>query len=98
LINQTNMEKRDMPKNENKIQRSNKTVNKAALVTSESSSIGAATALRLVAAGFTTYVAARRIEKMEGLKGRGVKVIGLDVTNEASINACIKKGGYHHER
>lgn len=64
---------------------------KVALVTGGSSGMGAATAARLADAGFTTYAAARRLEKMEPLKTKDIKVIALDVTDEASIQSCVNK-------
>ena len=62
---------------------------RVALVTGGSSGIGSETAIQLAAAGFTTYAAARRIDRMEALKERGVKVISLDVTDEESIQRCL---------
>lgn len=64
---------------------------KVALVTGGSSGIGAATAIALAGAGFITYAAARRLEKMEQLKDKGIKVLTLDVTNIDSIDCCIAK-------
>lgn len=62
---------------------------KVALVTGASSGIGADTALRLKAAGYAVYGAARRTERMSALQNAGVRVIGLDVTDEASIRAAV---------
>ncbi|HSJ03168.1 MAG TPA: oxidoreductase [Verrucomicrobium sp.] len=68
----------------------NKPLNqRTALVTGASSGIGEATALRLASLGLTTYAAARRVEKMEPLKQHGIRVINLDVTDEASIKSCV---------
>lgn len=67
----------------------NKTLlHRTALVTGASSGIGEATALRLASLGITTYAAARRVEKMEPLRKQGIRVIGLDVTDEKSIKDC----------
>lgn len=63
---------------------------RTALVTGASSGIGEATALRLAAMGITTYAAARRVERMQHLKRHGVRVLALDVTDGASIEACLK--------
>lgn len=63
---------------------------KIALVTGASSGIGAATALRLAAAGFIVYAAARRVERMAELATHGITVIGLDITSEDSITACLQ--------
>jgi short-subunit dehydrogenase len=62
---------------------------KVALVTGGSSGIGEATALRLQEAGFVVYAAARRTERMAGLKKAGVHVISLDVTNDGSATEAV---------
>ncbi|KAG9563219.1 hypothetical protein KCV01_g20770, partial [Aureobasidium melanogenum] len=59
------------------------------LVTGASSGIGEAVALRLASEGIVTYAAARRVDRMEHLKSRGVHVLSLDVTDAASIQACV---------
>ncbi len=58
---------------------------KIALVTGASSGIGKETAKLLVEKGFTVYGAARRVEKMAELKDVGVKLIAMDVTDDASM-------------
>ena len=60
-----------------------------AFVTGGSTGIGFETAGKLAAAGFTVYAGARRVEKMEPLKSSGVKVVALDVTDEASMSAAV---------
>jgi short-subunit dehydrogenase len=62
---------------------------KTALVTGASSGIGSATAIALAQAGFITYAAARRTDKMVGLRDHGIHVIHLDLTDEASIDQCL---------
>ena len=62
---------------------------RVALVTGASSGIGEAVALRLASEGIVTYAAARRVDRMEHLKDRGVHVLSLDVTDAASIQACV---------
>jgi NAD(P)-dependent dehydrogenase (short-subunit alcohol dehydrogenase family) len=64
---------------------------KVALVTGGSSGIGEATALALASAGFVVYAAARRTDRMESLRSRGVHTIALDVTGEASAAAAVEQ-------
>ncbi|EGI75495.1 oxidoreductase [Hylemonella gracilis] len=63
-----------------------KTTRRVALVTGASSGIGEATALQLIAAGFTVYGTSRR-----GAAGahRAFPLLALDVTNDASVQAAI---------
>lgn len=63
--------------------------NKVALVTGASSGIGEATALRLKAAGYTVYGAARRLERMTSLAEAGIHVMAMDVTDEGSMVAGV---------
>ena len=58
---------------------------KVALVTGASSGIGKETAKLLVQNGYTVYGAARRVEKMAELKDAGVKLLAMDVTDDASM-------------
>jgi short-subunit dehydrogenase len=69
----------------------NTTITKVALVTGASSGIGADTALRLKAAGYVVYGAARRVERMRALKDAGVHVLSLDVTSEESIRTALTR-------
>src|SRR3954452_16898205 len=64
-------------------------VSKPVLVTGCSSGIGRATAERLVARGFTVYATARRVETIADLEARGCRVLALDVTDEASMQAAV---------
>jgi NADP-dependent 3-hydroxy acid dehydrogenase YdfG len=70
---------------------------KVALVTGASSGIGAATALRLAAAGAKVGLAARRSEKLESIKreisaaGGEALVIEMDVVDPASVEAGVQK-------
>lgn len=61
---------------------------KVVLVTGASSGIGAATASRLVIAGYTVYGAARRVERISELPG--VIPIEMDVTDEAQVSAAVE--------
>jgi NAD(P)-dependent dehydrogenase (short-subunit alcohol dehydrogenase family) len=60
-----------------------------AFVTGASTGIGFETAKKLASAGFTVYAGARRVELMEQLLAFGVKVVALDVTDEASMSAAV---------
>ncbi|HEY8897925.1 MAG TPA: oxidoreductase [Niastella sp.] len=64
---------------------------KTVLVTGASSGIGKATAIYLAQNGYNVYGAARRMEKMQGLKDYGIKLIMLDVCKDESIEACVEK-------
>ena len=65
------------------------TITQTALVTGASSGIGEATALELAAAGYIVYAAARRVDRMEHLKASGIRPIGMDVTDDASLSAGV---------
>ncbi len=70
---------------------------KVALVTGASSGIGAATALKLAAAGAKVGIAARRADKLERIKseitakGGEALVIAMDVVDPASVEAGVEK-------
>lgn len=64
---------------------------KTVLVTGASAGIGKATAILLAQYGYNVYGAARRIEKMQGLKNFGIQPIALDVTKDDSITACVEQ-------
>ena len=66
-------------------------MNKVALVTGASSGIGKETARLLVQNGYTVYGAARRLEKMADLENEGVKLIAMDVTDEASMVSGVNE-------
>lgn len=63
---------------------------KVALVTGASSGIGEASVRRLLAAGFTVYAAARRVDKMQPLAAAGAKVLSLDVCDDASMVTAVE--------
>jgi NAD(P)-dependent dehydrogenase (short-subunit alcohol dehydrogenase family) len=65
------------------------TAKKVALVTGASSGIGEETAKELLSAGYTVYVGARRVERMQRLAALGAKLLALDVTNDASMVAAV---------
>lgn len=64
---------------------------RVALVTGASAGIGEAVARRMQDAGFTVYAAARRVDRMTGLRDRGVRTIALDVTDDASARTAIEQ-------
>lgn len=59
------------------------------LVTGASSGIGYESAMLLAKKGHKVYGAARRVERMEPLKEFGVIPMSLDVTSDASMQACV---------
>ena len=63
---------------------------KVALVTGASSGIGMEVALALLERGYMVYGAARRVDRMKDLVERGGRVLALDLTDEASIEACLR--------
>lgn len=63
---------------------------KVILLTGASSGIGYQTAEMLAKQGHIVYGAARRVEKMEPLKGFGVKPLRLDVTDAASVDEAVE--------
>lgn len=64
---------------------------KVALITGASSGIGYETALELKGKGFIVYGAARRLDRLESLKAKGINVLPLDVTNEESMKNCVSE-------
>ena len=62
---------------------------KIVLITGASSGIGEAAAKFFAANGFTTYVTARKTASLATLLPLGCRPLALDVTDEASMQACI---------
>ncbi len=70
---------------------------KVVLITGASSGIGKSAALLLHKNNFIVYGAARRTELMKDLEEKGIQILSIDVTNEASmqagVNAILEKEG-----
>lgn len=64
---------------------------KIALATGASAGIGEAIARALLDEGWTVYAAARRVDRMAGLADRGAHVLGMDVTDDASMTAGVQR-------
>ena len=64
---------------------------RAVLVTGCSSGIGRATAEHLLARGWTVYATARRVESLAELAARGARTLALDVTDERSMQAAVRR-------
>jgi short-subunit dehydrogenase len=58
---------------------------KVAVVPGASAGIGEATAKRLIEQGYTTFAAARRLDRMTNLEKLGATLLPLDLTDESSI-------------
>jgi NAD(P)-dependent dehydrogenase (short-subunit alcohol dehydrogenase family) len=61
------------------------------LVTGASSGIGESAARQLAKRGFTVYAAARRVERMKELEAEGIRILKMDVTDDASMSEGIDK-------
>ncbi len=61
------------------------------LITGCSTGIGRATAERLAASGNSVYATARKVETLADLEAKGCKTMALDVTDEASMEAAVKR-------
>jgi NAD(P)-dependent dehydrogenase (short-subunit alcohol dehydrogenase family) len=62
---------------------------KVYLVTGASSGIGRATTLALLRRGHHVYAAARRVGLMDDLADAGARVLNMDVTNDAAVEAGV---------
>ena len=67
-----------------------KNTKKIILITGGSSGIGYDSAVALAKQGHKVYAAARRVEMMEPLKEYGIVPLSLDVTNDNSMQECVK--------
>ncbi|HEX3317073.1 MAG TPA: oxidoreductase [Solirubrobacteraceae bacterium] len=66
-------------------------LSKAVLITGCSTGIGRATAELLAAGGWKVYATARRMGSISDLAGKGCETLELDVTDEASMEAAVKR-------
>lgn len=66
---------------------------KTVFVTGASSGIGAASAIALQKAGYKVFAGARRADRMKALADQGITTVSLDITDESSIKAALKKIG-----
>ncbi len=64
---------------------------KVALVTGASSGMGHAFAIQLHEAGFLVYGAARRTDRMNDLRARGIKTIAMDITDDKSASDGVRQ-------
>jgi NAD(P)-dependent dehydrogenase (short-subunit alcohol dehydrogenase family) len=64
-------------------------ISKAVLITGCSSGIGHETARHLAGKGWTVYATARRPETLSDLAEAGCKTLACDVSDEASMRACV---------
>lgn len=74
------------------------TTNPVALITGASSGIGEASAIALAEAGWTVVGAARRLDRLESLRAKGVTPHAVDVTDDASMVALVEDVIAEHGR
>ncbi len=60
------------------------------LITGASTGIGAAATKRFAQKGFRVYAAARSMDKLEAMATDDIRPVALDVTDDASMQACVQ--------
>jgi NAD(P)-dependent dehydrogenase (short-subunit alcohol dehydrogenase family) len=66
-------------------------VKQVVLITGASSGIGRAAAELFAKEGYTVYAAARSMDALETLATDDIRPVSLDVTDDASMRACVEK-------
>lgn len=66
-------------------------MSKTVLVTGASSGMGKETARKLLADGYTVYVAARRIDRMADLEALGATALAMDISRDEQIVAAVER-------
>jgi len=64
---------------------------RVALVTGASAGIGRSLVRRLLQQGWTVYGGARSVDRMADLAAAGATVLALDLTDDASMAACVRR-------
>jgi NAD(P)-dependent dehydrogenase (short-subunit alcohol dehydrogenase family) len=65
-------------------------MSKTVLITGASSGIGEETVKALLAAGYTVYAGARRLDRMKELSEGGARLLPLDITEDASMTTAVQ--------
>ena len=63
---------------------------KTVLITGASSGIGEEAVKSLLAAGYTVYGGARRVDRMQPLADAGARLLSLDLTDDTSMTAAVR--------
>jgi NAD(P)-dependent dehydrogenase (short-subunit alcohol dehydrogenase family) len=63
---------------------------KIVLITGASAGIGEEAVKGLLAAGYTVYAGARRVDRMQPLADAGARLLSLDVTDDTSMTIAVK--------